>query len=267
MLDVDPDRPEKTVLDAQEQHWQAAFVYKPEIFGGDPSGPAIWAAERFKEEGKRRLLELGCGQGRDTLFFAGSGRHITATDYSQSALDAVTAKARSTGLSARIDTRRHDVRDPLPFPDSSFEGCYSHMLYCMALTTVELEGAMGIAGGLWRVAEALFRRPEGGHSVRTGVFHALFSTAARWHSWPCCRRPFALPRLLGSSGRAGTGCLSAIVHANPGRRAGAVRKEPNTPTGRSAVTPAASLLGLAIAQATGAARAREAPIESGPPSM
>src|SRR5450830_816443 len=116
---------------------------------------------------------------------------------------------------------------------------------------------MGIAGCLWRVAEALFRRPEGGHSVRTGVFHALFSTAARWHSWPCCRRPFALPRLLGSSGRAGTGCLSAIVHANPGRRAGAVRKEPNTPTGRSAVTPAASLLGLAIAQATGAARARE----------
>ena len=36
-----------------------------------------------------------------------------------------------------------------------------------------------------------------------------------------------------------------------------LRKEPNTPTGRSAVTPAASLLGLAIAQATGAARARE----------
>ena len=124
-------------------------------------------------------------------------------------------------------------------------------------TVLRCRGAMGIAGGLWRVAEALFRRPEGGHSVRTGVFHALFSTAARWHSWPCCRRPFALPRLLGSSGRAGTGCLSAIVHANPGRRAGAVRKEPNTPTGRSAVTPAASLLGLAIAQATGAARARE----------
>src|ERR1035441_4858964 len=28
-------------------------------------------------------------------------------------------------------------------------------------------GAMGIAGGLWLVAEALFRRPEDGHSVRT----------------------------------------------------------------------------------------------------
>ena len=139
MLDVDPDRPEKTVLDAQEQRWQATFVHKPEMFGGDPSGPAAWAAERFKGEGKRRLLELGCGQGRDTLFFGRNGLHVTATDYSQSALDAVTAKARLAGLSARIDTQRHDVRDPLPFPDGSFEGCYSHMLYCMALTTAELE--------------------------------------------------------------------------------------------------------------------------------
>jgi SAM-dependent methyltransferase len=139
MLDVDPGRQEKTVLDAQERHWQTTFIHKPEMFGGDPSGPAIWAAERFKREGKRRLLELGCGQGRDTLFFGSSGLHVTATDYSQSALDAVTANARSAGLSARIDTRRHDVQDPLPFPDSSFEGCYSHMLYCMALTTVELE--------------------------------------------------------------------------------------------------------------------------------
>jgi SAM-dependent methyltransferase len=139
MMEVDPDRPEKTVLDAQEQHWQATFVHKPEMFGGDPSGPAAWAAERFKREEVRRLLELGCGQGRDTLFFGGSGLHVTATDYSQSALDAVTAKAQSAGLSARIDTQRHDVRDPLPFPDDSFEGCYSHMLYCMALTTAELE--------------------------------------------------------------------------------------------------------------------------------
>src|ERR1035437_1820336 len=93
--------------------------------------------------------------------------------------------------------------------------------------------------------------------ARRGALYAHFSATARRQFWPCCRRPFALPRLLGSSGRAGTGCLSAIVHANPGRRAGAVRKEPNTPTGRSAVTPASSLLGLAIAQATGAARARE----------
>jgi SAM-dependent methyltransferase len=139
MMEVDPDQQEKAVLDAQKQHWQATFVQKPEMFGGDPSEPAVWAAERFRLEEKLRLLELGCGQGRDTLFFGRSGFHVTAADYSQSALDAVAAKARSAGLNDLIGTRQCDVRDPLPFPDGSFEGCYSHMLYCMALTTVELE--------------------------------------------------------------------------------------------------------------------------------
>ena len=139
MMEVDPDRPEKTVLDAQEQHWQKTFVHKPEMFGGDPSGPAAWATDRFKQEGKLRLLELGCGQGRDTLFFGRSGFHVTAADYSQSALDAVTEKARSTGIAHLIETQRQDVRDPFPFPDESFDACYSHMLYCMALTTAELE--------------------------------------------------------------------------------------------------------------------------------
>ena len=33
---------------------------------------------------------------------------------------------------------QHDVRTPLPFPDRSFDACYSHMLFCMALTEAEL---------------------------------------------------------------------------------------------------------------------------------
>jgi SAM-dependent methyltransferase len=32
----------------------------------------------------------------------------------------------------------HDCREPLPFADASFDACYSHMLYCMALTTPQL---------------------------------------------------------------------------------------------------------------------------------
>jgi hypothetical protein len=37
-----------------------------------------------------------------------------------------------------IVTLKHDVRDPLPFEKETF-ACYSHMLYCMALTVAELE--------------------------------------------------------------------------------------------------------------------------------
>ena len=54
-------------------------------------------------------------------------------------MDAVQKKADAIGLSTSLTTVRHDVRQRLPFDDNFFDGCYSHMLYCMALTTPELE--------------------------------------------------------------------------------------------------------------------------------
>ena len=40
--------------------------------------------------------------------------------------------------SKRVDTKVWDVRNGLPFKENSFDGCFSHMLYCMALTTKEI---------------------------------------------------------------------------------------------------------------------------------
>ena len=51
----------------------------------------------------------------------------------------IKAKTNKFGLSQSVVAYLHDVRDPLPFGDDFFDGCYSHMLYCMALTTSELE--------------------------------------------------------------------------------------------------------------------------------
>jgi SAM-dependent methyltransferase len=127
------------ILDAQQQHWDMTFSHRAEMFGEAPSVAAETAAALFKQEGKTTLLELGCGQGRDTLFFARNGFHVTAVDYAQVAIDALAAKAQAAGVAQLVTALRHEIREPLPFPDASFDGCYSHMLYCMALTTGELE--------------------------------------------------------------------------------------------------------------------------------
>jgi SAM-dependent methyltransferase len=129
----------KELLDAQQQHWQKTFVQKPEMFGSEPSQPARAAAELFEKDGKTKILELGGGQGRDTLFFARAGFHVHVLDYSESAVGAILEKAQQLGLTGSVTALRHDVRNPLPFDNESFDGCYSHMLYCMALTTAELE--------------------------------------------------------------------------------------------------------------------------------
>jgi SAM-dependent methyltransferase len=129
----------KEVLNGQHRHWENMLSNRPEMFGTEPSDPAQKAAELFKKEGKTKILELGGGQGRDTIFFAQNGFQVTVLDYCESGVEAITQKAKSGGFSQFITPLCHDARKPLPFDDETFDACYSHMLYCMALTTAELE--------------------------------------------------------------------------------------------------------------------------------
>ncbi len=129
----------KEALDNQKPHWEKSFSQRSDMFGGEPSESGRAAADQFKQEGITKILELGAGQGRDTLFLAQNGFEVHALDYSESGLSAIRKKAEEGGFADHITTKQHDVRDKLPFDDESFDGCYSHMLFCMALTTVELE--------------------------------------------------------------------------------------------------------------------------------
>ena len=38
-----------------------------------------------------------------------------------------------------ISAKNFDIREKLPFDDNSIEACFSHMLYCMALSDLDLE--------------------------------------------------------------------------------------------------------------------------------
>jgi SAM-dependent methyltransferase len=129
----------KEVLNGQHQHWGDMLLNKPDMFGTEPSDPAQKAAELFKKEGKVKILELGGGQGRDAIFFAQNGFQVTVLDYCESGVETITQKSKDLGVSKSITAACHDVRKPLPFEDETFDACYSHMLYCMALTTAELE--------------------------------------------------------------------------------------------------------------------------------
>lgn len=127
------------ILDAQRQQWQDVFSEIPEIFGSEPSAPALKATEVFKREGVTKILELGSGQGRDTFYFARNGFEVYALDYSNQGIEAINKKAHELRPSHDIFTKVHDVRNPLPFDDGTFDACYSHMLFCMALTTDQLQ--------------------------------------------------------------------------------------------------------------------------------
>jgi SAM-dependent methyltransferase len=129
---------DKHLLDAQKQHWTGVLGSRPEMFGPEPSAPARRTAAELKMAGVQRLLELGGGQGRDTVFFAAHGFDVHALDYSSTGVGEILRAAVQAGVSQRVTASEHDVRRRLPAADASFDACYSHMLFCMALTTAEL---------------------------------------------------------------------------------------------------------------------------------
>jgi SAM-dependent methyltransferase len=135
---VDPE-----VLAGQQEHWAVTFEANPDMFGTDPSAPGLAAAETFAAAGLGSVLELGAGQGRDTFYLARQGLQVTALDYAPSAVETLSAKAEAGGLVDLVTVARHDIREPLPLPDASIDASYSHMLFCMALTTSELERLVG----------------------------------------------------------------------------------------------------------------------------
>ena len=146
-LKTDP-KSATAILNGQHEHWQQTFASKPTMFGGEASYPARVAVNRFKAESKLKILELGAGQGRDSLFFAREGLDVTVLDYSDAGLREIQEKAEQQGVPGRISTVCHDVRRPLPFEPATFDAVYSHMLYCMALTTAEL---MTLSGEIRRI--------------------------------------------------------------------------------------------------------------------
>lgn len=122
----------------QKAHWEEIFSNNQAFFGEEPSEFARTSCNLFRRKKVQNVLELGCGQGRDTLFFARNGLKMTALDYAETAVETLKKGAAAVGVSPSVLARPHDVRQPLPFPDASFDACYSHMLLCMELSTAEI---------------------------------------------------------------------------------------------------------------------------------
>ncbi len=129
---------DKKILDQQSQHWEINFSNKPEMFGLEPSISAQKSLKIFKDQNISKIIELGAGLGRDTIYFAKNSIHVEALDYSVSGIKRIKQKVKDNSLSELISTRVFDIRNAIPFRDNSIEVFYSHMLYCMALTNDEL---------------------------------------------------------------------------------------------------------------------------------
>ena len=107
------------------------------MFGLDASEPAKKSLKIFQEHNINTIIELGAGLGRDSIFFSLNNFSVTSLDYSKSGINIINKKINKNKLK-NINTKVFDVRQKLPFEDNSIDGCFSHMLYCMALSNQDL---------------------------------------------------------------------------------------------------------------------------------
>jgi len=157
----------------QRGHWQETYREHPDMYGQRPSVPGRYATELFAAHDVREVLELGSGQGRDTVPLLRAGFSVTALDFAADGIAALRDRAKDTGVDARLDAWPHDVREPLPWRDNSFDAVYSHMLLCMALSTPELDTLVAevrrvLRPGGWHVYTV---RHSGDAHYQAGIGH------------------------------------------------------------------------------------------------
>jgi len=107
------------------------------MFGLEASEPAKKSLKIFQENSSKIIVELGAGLGRDSIFFAKNKISVNSLDYSRIGIKTINKKILDNNLQ-NITAKVFDIRKKLPFQDNSIDACFSHMLYCMALTSAEL---------------------------------------------------------------------------------------------------------------------------------
>lgn len=103
--------------------WDRLFQTDNSFFGEEPRNFALSGYNEYmkKKNHVKQLLELGCGQGRDTLFFASKDIDVTAMDYSSVAIDGLIKRAKERNLLSNIHTSIFGARNNNTIPSDKDE--------------------------------------------------------------------------------------------------------------------------------------------------
>ena len=111
---------EKTI-----SYWSDMYS-KPNVFGTGSTKLAKLAFDLIKDKPIKNMLEIGCGQGRDTIFFSEKNYFVETFDISENAISFVNKTTKSLNLK-NINAIVHDVEQTFPYSVKSFDFVYSNL--------------------------------------------------------------------------------------------------------------------------------------------
>jgi SAM-dependent methyltransferase len=126
----------------------AGFVRSP------PNDTLLQIAAR-EWQASARLLDIGCGAGRNALPMARAGWEVMGTDLSLPMLTAAAARVADAGLANRVRLLRASM-DQLPFASAGFDFIVAHGIWNLARSGREFRQSVREAARVARAGCALF---------------------------------------------------------------------------------------------------------------
>ena len=106
-------------------YWNALYS-KDNFFGSGPTKLAKLAEEIMSKENVTKILEIGCGQGRDATHFSKLGYQVDAFDLSENAINYINKTKNVFGYE-NLNVFVHDATKKLDFPKDHFDFVYSNL--------------------------------------------------------------------------------------------------------------------------------------------
>lgn len=97
-MNQDDQATTEAMRDARTDYWNEYYAARADPVRRLPSQFATFVAGEL--DGRHRVIELGCGDGRDAMFFAGYGHEVVGVDASQAAVDGCRRLAETLGVDA-----------------------------------------------------------------------------------------------------------------------------------------------------------------------
>ena len=119
---------------------------RPNVFGTGPTKLAKLANDLIYDKSIQNILEIGCGQGRDSIFFSEKGYSIETFDISENAITFVNKTKQSFNLK-NLNAIVHDVTEPFSYSNNFFDFVYSNL----ALQFFDIDSLEKIFDNIYRV--------------------------------------------------------------------------------------------------------------------
>jgi SAM-dependent methyltransferase len=95
-----------------------------------PSKALLLLSEILEFDKMNKVLDAGCGIGRNSIYFAKKGCNVYAVDFSEVALNQLQSAAVKAGIRSKICACRCSLEAPLPFRTNHFDLVIDSYVFC-----------------------------------------------------------------------------------------------------------------------------------------